>query len=88
MTDATLLSDKSVVFARKTGAGKVTADKKLVWDYEAPKGFEVQVGFPSRPPLDWPLASPPHPPIISMWRDCFVELEGSCVARPLFCAYF
>jgi hypothetical protein len=46
LTDATLLSDNSVVFARKTGAGKVTADKKLVWDYEAPKGFEVHVAQP------------------------------------------
>jgi Mala s 1-like protein len=46
LTDATLLSDDSVVFARKTGAGKVTADGKLIWDYEAPKGFEVHVAQP------------------------------------------
>jgi hypothetical protein len=46
LSDATLLSDNSVVFARKTGAGKVTADKKLVWDYEAPRGFEVHVAQP------------------------------------------
>jgi outer membrane protein assembly factor BamB len=46
LSDATMLSDGSVVFARKTGAGKVTADKKLVWDYEAPKGFEVHVVQP------------------------------------------
>ena len=46
LTDATLLSDNSVVFARKTGAGKVTADKKLVWNYEAPKGTEVHVAQP------------------------------------------
>jgi hypothetical protein len=45
-SDATLCSDNSVVFSRKTGAGKVTADKKLVWDYEAPKGFEVHACQP------------------------------------------
>jgi outer membrane protein assembly factor BamB len=45
-SDATLLSDNSVVFSRKTGAGKVTADKKLVWDYEAPKGYEVHAVQP------------------------------------------
>ena len=45
-SDATMLSDGSVVFGRKTGAGKVTADKKLVWDYQAPKGFEVHTVQP------------------------------------------
>jgi hypothetical protein len=46
LTDATLLSDNSVVFAHKTGAGKVTADKKFVWEYKAPKGCEVHVAQP------------------------------------------
>ena len=45
-SDATLLSDGSVVYGCKTGAGKVTADKKLVWTYEAPKGYEVHVVQP------------------------------------------
>ena len=45
-SDATMLSDGSVVFGRKTGAGKVTKDKKLVWDYEAPKGCEVHTVQP------------------------------------------
>jgi outer membrane protein assembly factor BamB len=45
-SDATMLSDGSVVFGRKTGAGKVTRDKKLVWDYEAPKGCEVHTVQP------------------------------------------
>jgi hypothetical protein len=45
-SDATLLSDNSVVFSRKTGARKVTADKKIVWDYVAPSGFEVHACQP------------------------------------------
>lgn len=40
-SDATMLSNGNVVFARKTGAGEVTPDKNLVWNYDAPKGFEV-----------------------------------------------
>jgi hypothetical protein len=43
LSDATLLSNGNVVFARKTGAGEVTPDKKLIWNYDAPKGFEVHV---------------------------------------------
>lgn len=45
-SDATLLSNGNVVFARKTGAGEVTPDKKLIWNYDAPKGFEVHVCKP------------------------------------------
>ena len=45
-SDATLLSNGNVVFARKTGAGLVTPDKKLIWNYDAPKGFEVHVAQP------------------------------------------
>jgi outer membrane protein assembly factor BamB len=42
-SDATMLSNGNVVFARKQGAGEVTPDKKLIWNYDAPKGFEVHV---------------------------------------------
>jgi hypothetical protein len=45
-SDATMLSNGNIVFARKTGAGEVTPDKKLIWDYDAPKGFEVHVAQP------------------------------------------
>ena len=45
-SDATLLSNGNAVFARKTGAGEVTPDKKLIWNYDAPKGFEVHVCQP------------------------------------------
>jgi hypothetical protein len=45
-SDATLLSDNSVVFSRKTGARKVSADKTILWDYVAPKGYEVHAAQP------------------------------------------
>jgi hypothetical protein len=45
-SDATRLSNGNIVFARKTGAGEVTPDKKLIWNYDAPKGFEVHVCKP------------------------------------------
>jgi hypothetical protein len=45
-SDATMLSNGNVVFARKTGAGEITPDKRLIWNYDAPKGFEVHVAQP------------------------------------------
>ncbi len=45
-SDATLLSNSNIAFARKTGAGVVTPDKKLIWNYDAPKGCEVHVCKP------------------------------------------
>jgi hypothetical protein len=46
LSDATLLSNGNVVFARKTGAGEITAGKELIWNYDAPRGFEVHVAQP------------------------------------------
>lgn len=45
-SDATLLSNGNVVFARLTGAALVTPDKRTIWNYDAPKGFEVHVAQP------------------------------------------
>jgi hypothetical protein len=45
-SDATMLSNGNVVFARKQGAGEVTPDKKLIWNYDAPAGYEVHVVQP------------------------------------------
>ncbi len=45
-SDATMLSNGNVVFARKTGAGEVTPDKKLIWNYVAEKGCEVHICQP------------------------------------------
>ena len=44
--DATLLSNGNVLFARKTGAGLVTPEKKLLWNYDAPPGTEIHVVQP------------------------------------------
>jgi hypothetical protein len=46
ISDATLVSNGNVTFARKTGAGVVTADRKLIWNYDAPPGCEVHVCKP------------------------------------------
>jgi hypothetical protein len=39
--DATLMPDGNVLFSRMSGAGIVSPDKKLVWDYPAPPKTEV-----------------------------------------------
>ena len=39
--DATLLSNSNVIFSRMSGAGMVSPDKKLLWDYPAPPGTEI-----------------------------------------------
>ncbi len=45
-SDATRLSNGNVVFARKTGAGEVTPEGRLIWNYDAPRGFEVHIAQP------------------------------------------
>ncbi|HVS54072.1 MAG TPA: PQQ-binding-like beta-propeller repeat protein [Opitutaceae bacterium] len=45
-SDATLLSNGNILFAYKTGARLITADKKTLWNYDAPKGFEVHIAQP------------------------------------------
>jgi hypothetical protein len=44
--DATLLSNGNVVFSRMSGAGEVTPDKNLVWEYPAPPGTEIHSAQP------------------------------------------
>jgi len=39
--DATRLSNGDIVFSRMRGAGKVSPDGKLIWNYDAPVGTEV-----------------------------------------------
>lgn len=39
--DATMRPNGNIVFCRKTGASEVTPGKKLVWNYEAPRGTEI-----------------------------------------------
>jgi hypothetical protein len=46
LSDATMLSNGNIVFARMSGAEEVTPEKKVIWSYEAPKGFQVHVAQP------------------------------------------
>ena len=39
--DATMLSNGNILFCRKVGASEVTPDKKIIWDFPAPKGTEI-----------------------------------------------
>jgi hypothetical protein len=39
--DATLLPNGNVVFSKMSGAGMVSAEKKILWEYVAPPGTEV-----------------------------------------------
>jgi hypothetical protein len=39
--DATLLAGGNIIFSRMSGAGMVSPDKKLVWEYPAPPGTEI-----------------------------------------------
>ena len=44
--DATVLSDGNILFSRKTGAGIVGPDRKLIWNFDAPPGTEIHVAQP------------------------------------------
>lgn len=39
--DVYRLSNGNILFSRKVGASEVTPDKKIVWNYEGPKGTEI-----------------------------------------------
>lgn len=39
--DATLLPSGNIIFSRMSGAGELSPDKKLLWDYPAPPGTEI-----------------------------------------------
>jgi hypothetical protein len=45
-SDIHLLSNGNVLYARKTGATEITADKQVVWNYDAPAGTEVHSAQP------------------------------------------
>jgi outer membrane protein assembly factor BamB len=46
ISDATLLSTGNVLFARQFGVTEITADKKVVWNYDAPPGTEIHTAQP------------------------------------------
>ena len=44
--DCTRLSNGNIVFSRQFGASEITPDKKIVWDYDGPKGAEIHTAYP------------------------------------------
>jgi hypothetical protein len=41
ISDAELLPDGSVLFAHQFGVTKISSDKKIIWNYDAPPGSEI-----------------------------------------------
>jgi hypothetical protein len=41
-----LLSNRNVLFAHQFGITEITPDKKVVWNYDAPAGYEVHTAVP------------------------------------------
>lgn len=46
LRDASMLASGNIVFSRKVGASEITPDKKIVWNYDAPKGCEIHTTQP------------------------------------------
>ena len=46
ISDAVLLSNMNVLFAHQFGVTEISADKKVVWNYDAPEGFEIHTAQP------------------------------------------
>lgn len=44
--DAFRLSNGNIIFSRKDGASEVTPDKKIIWNYDAPKNSEIHTCQP------------------------------------------
>lgn len=44
--DCTMLSNGNIIFSRQYGTSEITPGKKIVWDYDAPKGTEVHTAYP------------------------------------------
>jgi outer membrane protein assembly factor BamB len=46
ISDATLMSNGNVLFAHQFGVTEITAEKKVVWHYDAPPGTEIHTAQP------------------------------------------
>lgn len=46
ISDATLLSNGDIVFTHQFGVTKISKDKRVLWNYDAPKGFEIHTAQP------------------------------------------
>lgn len=46
ISDAVMLSNGNILFAHQYGVTEITAEKKVVWDFDAPKGTEIHTAQP------------------------------------------
>jgi hypothetical protein len=46
--DCSMLSNGNVIFSRQFGASEVTPEKKIVWNYDAPRKTEIHTTYPIR----------------------------------------
>jgi hypothetical protein len=46
ISDAVMLSNGNILFAHQNGITEVTKGKKVVWNYDAPRGAEIHTGQP------------------------------------------
>jgi hypothetical protein len=46
ISDAVMLSNGNILFAHQFGATLITPEKKVLWNYDAPAGFEVHTAVP------------------------------------------
>jgi len=44
--DCSLLANGNILFSRQFGASEITADKKIVWNYDGPPGTEIHTTWP------------------------------------------
>jgi hypothetical protein len=44
--DVHLLSNGNILFSRKVGASEITPDKRIIWNYDAPKNTEIHTAQP------------------------------------------
>jgi hypothetical protein len=46
ISDAVMLSNGNILFAHQYGVTLITPDKKVIWNYDAPAGYEVHTAMP------------------------------------------
>ena len=46
ISDAVMLSNGNILFAHQFGVTLITPDKKVIWKYDAPAGYEVHTALP------------------------------------------
>jgi hypothetical protein len=46
VSDAVMLSNSNILFAHQFGVTLITQEKKVLWNYDAPAGFEVHTAMP------------------------------------------